>query len=557
MAFLGISTKRDMEAMEVRHRADLDAAINAATEAALKQAAAEFPQWLLSTANSEKYNLPDPSIYGNQADLYRKLSSVLRACENTGKAAAVVDFSVLRIVRDREPKDIANHPFEMLLKHPNPLDSRFDFINATTAMYLLTGNFYWWLNAASENDTPEEMWLIPSHMIQPIPDRNMFIRGYYYYPGDGQEMILPPWEILHCKRFNPFSRFVGLSAVEAIAVEAVGLLKMQEWNTQYFGKNNARLPSILTFADQIPDTTWLQMKDDIRDASKKREMLLLRSVGQGGVNWLQNAISQKDMEFLQGLNVIDKDIMDTLAPGLHTWLSGDSTYSNANANRAAFNELTLYPILTMISEKITSSILPRYGGRELLGRFEDVRINDKQLELAEQQQYAISHTIGEIREKYYGDDPLGDERDELLPAQVNTSSGGIQEPPKPPTPPQSQNPPAPDNAEQPDQEEQAEEDAQAAKLMIFEQLNKWKRFSLKAEGRYLQFDTSFLPASVVQFVYQQMPSTKSAAAVETVFEQARDMVRGRSAEIAGPMDAAKVLEGIRLAIEAKRIDVAA
>ena len=40
--------------------------------------------------------------------------------------------------------------------------------------------------------------------------------------------------------------------------------------------------------NDIDDKEWEKMKRDITDASKKREQMMLRGVGKGGVEWMQS-----------------------------------------------------------------------------------------------------------------------------------------------------------------------------------------------------------------------------------------------------------------------------
>ena len=150
-------------------------------------------------------------------------------------------------------------------------------------------------------------------MITPVPDENLFLRGYIYYPGSGMEIFLEPHEIVHFKRFNPFSRFVGLSAIESIALVAAGDLGMQKYNTTLFSNNNGRLPSVMTFEQMVADPTWNKIKEDTREAARNREMLMLRGVGQGGVQWLQNAVTQREMEFIEGRKFNKEEIMPDLS----------------------------------------------------------------------------------------------------------------------------------------------------------------------------------------------------------------------------------------------------
>ena len=497
MGLFGLTTQKELDTI----KNELEA---------IKAQRQKWEQWQLQTADAESYTLPDPSVYENQADLYRVLSWVMLAVDITASAASLTPFSVARIISGKEPKDIPNHDFELLLNRPNELDSRFEFLYATIAFYRLTGNAYWWLNSKDKNTPPEEMWFIPSNMIIPVPDKYMYLKGYMYYPGNGMEIFLEPHEIVHFKRFNPFSRFVGLSAVESIALVSSGDLGMQQYNTTLFANNNGRLPSVMTFEQMIADPTWEKIKSDTREAAKNREMLMLRGVGQGGVSWLQNAVTQREMEFLEGRKFNKEEIMSALAPGSFTMLSENATQANSVVGRASFNELTVYPMHVMMNEKITNSILPRYAGRQLIGRFEDVRVTDKDMKLREQEAFERSHTVKEVREEIYGDDPIGDERDDLFLSQVSASSGGIAEPP--PAPPV--NNVTPDNV-MTDQPQDQPQDTTANKMQ--EDLSRYQRKAIKRIGQAVKFESDNIPDYIRAQIEEALPACKTEADVRRVF----------------------------------------
>lgn len=493
---IGLVSKRDYEKLYE-------------TVEALKAETGKYEKWMLETADVEKHNIPDPSVYGNQADLYRKLSWVLLAVDLTASAGSLTPFSVARVISEKEPKDIPNHDFELLLENPNPMDSRYEFLYGTIAYYKLTGNAYWWVNSKDENSPPDEMWVIPTDKIVPVPDGNMFLRGYMYYPGNGAEIFLPPHEIVHFKRFNPASRFVGLSAIEAIALVATGDLGMQKYNTTLFANNNGRLPSVMTFEQMVADPTWEKIKEDTREAARNREMLMLRGVGAGGVNWLQNAISQREMEFLEGRKANKEEIMTTIAPGSYTMLSENATQANSVVGRASFNELTVYPMHVMMGEKITNTLLKRYSGRKLIGRFEDIRVTDKDIKLREQEAFERSHTLKEIREEIYGDDPLGDERDNLLVSQVTSGTDA--------PPPMVENNVTPDQV-MPEQPDTQPDNSDANKAMR-EDLDRYKRKALKRIGQAVKFDSTNIPEYVCDQIESQLSACKTEADVRAVFSR--------------------------------------
>lgn len=372
-----------------------------------------------------RWSIPDGSLAETQADLYTKLSWVQMAVSLTASVAAGAQFSVKRRTGDHKV-DIANHPFEQLLARPNPLMSRFELLEATFAFHALTGNAYWWLNRASPTGEPREIWGIPSHKMLPVPDGRMYLRGYAFFPeghvggvSTTPPILLDPWEVVHFKRFHPLSSFVGLSPIEALSTVAGGDLAAQKWNANFFGKDNAKFPGFLAFADPIDEPTWSKIKADVLEQTGgvRRAMMLLRNVGKGGIEWVQAGMSQKDMEFLGMRDFTKEEIFGLFAPGLSSLLSVNATEANATQGKATFIEFSVWPKLQAAGEKVTSDILPSYGTR-LLGEFDDIRIVDRALKLQEQAAFERVHTIDEVRSEYYQAAPLPDGRGAVLLADA-------------------------------------------------------------------------------------------------------------------------------------------
>ena len=363
-------------------------------------------------AEANQFNIPSGKLSQTQAELYQRISWINIAVSNVSKLASTVKFDVKTIQGERT-MHVENHPFEQLLRRPNPLQSRFEFLETTYAFRKLTGNAYWWLNKTGPKSAPAEMWTISPHQIRPVPDKNLFIKGYLYDPGDGSEMPLEPWEVVHFKEFHPTNPFVGLSPIEAIAAQAVGDMKATEWNAKFFGESNARLPGILAFADPIADDEWDKLKRDAAAKSSKREIMFLRNTGSGAVQWIQSGVTQKDMEFLAGRTFTKEEIFALFAPGLASILAVNATEANAKTGENTLISKAVYPMQVSMAEKITSEILPLYG-ENLVGEFEDIRERDRELQLREEEMFSRTHTLNEIRAEFYNDDPLVDERGNML-----------------------------------------------------------------------------------------------------------------------------------------------
>lgn len=385
--------------------------------------------WQLAQAAGELYSVPEITLPQAQAELYQRLTWVQMAVHAVASMAATSALNVKRLEGEDEV-DIPNHPFETLLGAPNPLQSRYEFLESIFAYRALTGNAYVWLNRTSANRPPSEMWVIPPHSIKPVPDERMYLRGYIYTNSAGEDIPLDLWEIAHFKRFHPLNSFVGLSPVEALATVAVGDMAMSKWNTNFFDKDNAKVPGLLAFADPVPDADWQRLKDDINSqhGGTKRRMMMLRNVGKGGVEWVSTAMSQSDMQFLQAREANRSEIFGMFAPGLDSVLAINATEANALAGKRTFVELAVWPQMVAVAEKITNDILPAYGSK-LKAEFEDIRVTDRALELQEQAAFAQVATVDEIRQKFYQLDPIGDDRGLLLPVQVTAAQAAPPEEP--------------------------------------------------------------------------------------------------------------------------------
>lgn len=465
------------------------------------------PGWLRAESEAARWSMPDASRAEGQARLYQTLTWVATAIDTTANASATTPFSVKEVVGERTV-NIPNQEFELKLKRPNPHQGRFEFLRDFFSWLKLTGNGYIWLNRANENAAPSELWIIPSHMIRPVPDGNMFIRGYMFKPGGAIEIPLETWEISHARTFNPFSRYIGLSAIESLMLTAGADLAEQRFNSNLFAKDNAKLPGALAFADNIPDSEWEKMKMDAQDnwgGMKRAGPMMLRGVGAGGVQWITMSANQKEMEFLETRKFNKEEIYGKLAPGLAAILDVNATEANALAGKAVFAEYNLYPLLTLAQEKWSNDILPAYGDN-ITGEFDDVRKSDRLLDLQEQEHYERVHTVNEIRSEYYGDDPVED-GDVPLSAWKGESAE--------PAPAMQTAPP--------NTEYQSAEVSPTPDETIKAELRQWENFALKRLGKGgRDFEPRAIPLIQAARIKTELKAAITPTDVRRVFEGASE-----------------------------------
>jgi HK97 family phage portal protein len=403
-----------------------------------KREAKDLQRWHYDTADAQQWTLPDPYIYAKMDEFYRLNHNLGAALDMLASDVAEAKFNVYRVSGEEE-KDIPNHDFERLMENPNPLHTGSELVSATVRDYVLNGNAAWYINRTSWADKPRELWYMPFHRLKPIPDGKMYLKGYLYNPGNGkEEILLPTWQIVHFKHYNPFHDFVGLSPIESIADTLASDIGMRKAQRQTYVQNLGEPPSILAFRDYIQDDAWQEVRRKVDESARDNNMLMLRGVGEA-VTWMSRAMSNKDMDFVNQLRQNTTDIFNRVAPGAMAMLEAGANRSTADAARATYSE-TVWRYMQIIAKKVTKELLYVYAwGDNLRGAFDDPRIVDRQLEIVEIAEFAKYHTIEEVRQEKYKDDPLGDERDKLFAVQVNAQTGSAA--PQAPQPMTQQNQP--------------------------------------------------------------------------------------------------------------------
>lgn len=392
----------------------------------------------------DRWDIPEPTNIQNQVSLYTRLSWVQIAVSISSQTCAATPYRVRRgMGEDRQ--EVANHPFVVgeagvygSLRRPNPLQSRSEFLEATFSWRKGAGNCYWWLNRVSPDMPPAEMWIIPAYNIQPVPDGRMGLAGYLYDDGTGNKIALESWEVVHFKTFNPLNKYVGLSPIEALMYDAVGDIGAQEYGARFYEKGAIKGRGILAFSDHVEDGKWRRLKEDWKEQHGGRQnnpVIFLRGVGAGGVQWMSTMLSQAETKYLEVRNFTKEEIYEIFAPGLSSMLAVNSTEANSVSGKDTFLSMCVYPQNVAVAEKLDSDILPAYG-TDLDGEFDDVRRVDTDVELRQQEAYERTHTVEEVRAKYYQDKPLGDGRDKLLPAEIGKGMTDGRAPEDKPPPPQ-------------------------------------------------------------------------------------------------------------------------
>lgn len=459
----------------------------------IKAAMKEIPEWAAATAGVQSWDMPDYAGFQNQAGLYNVSSAIRAAVNLVPQIASSGGWAVMDGSEDDAQK-LQNHPFTKVWNRPNPWHSNRSFVRDVVAFYMLTKNAYIWISSATPDAPPDELWVIPSHAIVPVPDERMYIKGYQYDPGDGRYLLLDPREVLHICGFNPLNMFVGSSDALPIAMTAEADKAAQRWNASFF-KGNARLPGVLSFSDFVDDKPWGEIQRNIVSQAEKRNLLLLRGVGSGAVSYLNTGGTQKDMEFSTLRQQAWQEELMVYAPGLMSMIDPNATEANARTGKATVIDLVAQPLRDMLADEVNNKIMPRYNDGAVFIA-DDIRIADQILRLQEIQEYSRTHTVDEVRAKYWDDDPTSAGGDLL----VNAAQSAPAEQAAPAISPM---PAEVGNGQQADFQA-------SASVRALVELDRWKAKSDRA-GKLVTWHAIDLPAEVVEAVKSGAPWDKARA----------------------------------------------
>ena len=269
--------------------------------------------------------------------------------------------------------ELESHPLISLLQRPNPLQSGVEYFHSLISYLLISGNSY--MIKDKENTAPTELYLLRPDRIEIKSGKSMIPEAYCYkidnkivteYPVDN---VTGQSQLKHIKLWNPLDDFYGLSPIVAGAynidqhnlagLHNVGLLK-----------NGCTPSAILKFkpTDEAGSSTTLT--DDQRamilqdldtkftSSSNAGRPLLL----EGEFEYQQMGLSNKDMDFLELMNMSAREI--ALCFGVPAQLVGiaDQTYANVAEARLSLYEETIIPLLDRLQSDLNEYLSPLYEG---------------------------------------------------------------------------------------------------------------------------------------------------------------------------------------------------
>jgi len=350
----------------------------------------------------------------NQMKAYQQVSWVYASVSRICRAAASVSFNVLERKAEQE-EEIVSHPFEELLWRPNPFMSRYQLWEQTVGFQELAGNAYWYLN--NVGGEPKEIWPLRPDRMRVVADKKRYIKGWVY-EMEGRSVTLEAEEVVHFPLWHPRHDFLGLSPVEAAALAGETDYAAADYNRNFFAGGRAVPAGLLNIKEMVGDAEFERIKKEwVATYGAKGTEQKTGFIRGAAAEWQDIGLSHEDMQWLEGRKFNQEEIMTgiyQIPPGLYR---ESATQANAEVAWRFFLTWVIWPMLVRIGEILTSQVLWRFYDRGLVGRFEDVRPENRELLIQEAGVFLNPLnpilTVDEARLRYAGLGPIGAEKPEV------------------------------------------------------------------------------------------------------------------------------------------------
>jgi len=229
--------------------------------------------------------------------------------------------------------EVRRHLALKLWNKPNPFHTGDDFREIGWQFMELVGEWYWVLDRGPSGLAPPiEMWPVRPDRMEPVPDKDEYLKGWVYTGPNGEQVPLAASEVIQLKYPNPADPYRGLSAVQSILANLDNVRYSAEWSRNFF-LNSAVPGGIVQFSKRLTDDEFTEFTDRWREQHQGIARGHRVGVLEQGALWVPNTFNMRDMEFT-ALQQMSRDVIRE-AYRIHQSMLGQTTDVNrANAQTA-------------------------------------------------------------------------------------------------------------------------------------------------------------------------------------------------------------------------------
>lgn len=263
---------------------------------------------------------------------------------------------------------LSHHFLLTLIAQPNPLQTRYAFLEELASYLLIDGNAF--VEAVYQNDALSALKVHRPDRVHVMKDKEGQVQGYQVSGDDGEKRVLAIDQetgfspMLHLKLFSPSNAHYGMSPIQ-VASSAIDQHNAVGLHNLSLLKNGGRPSGALMMpgsTTSFSDNSRQELKKNLQYFYQGEENAGKVLVLEGGMEWKDIGMSPKDLDFVSGKHLSMREIAQAFGvPSMLVGVPGDSTFSNYREARFHLWEDTVLPLLHMILEKMNGWLVMLYG----------------------------------------------------------------------------------------------------------------------------------------------------------------------------------------------------
>jgi HK97 family phage portal protein len=313
-------------------------------------------QWQLERGADQ----PDPE--GKYLKCYSEAVWVYTCVWAISQFGAQVPLRLYRVPpgKTEDDKELLpyDHPANVVLRHPNPATTRFEFFEGIRAYKELHGNAYILKDDGREvyEGPPTALWLMRPDRVKIVPN-DLGLPSRYIYTRSGVERSFPPHQVVHLKFFSPYDPLYGQGTVAAARQTIMLDLNAQILNNALL-KNGARMGGFFKIPGASDKKVREQFRAEVDLIHKGPKNAGKYGILWGDAEWKEMGVPLVDIQFIEGRKMNRDELLAMF--GCYPAVVGVSQpdRARAEADMRMFANNTMMPKLVQDADKLTMDLFP-------------------------------------------------------------------------------------------------------------------------------------------------------------------------------------------------------
>lgn len=299
-----------------------------------------------------------------------------------------------------DPSVVSEAPDDLvqLTTRPNPYTSWSDLLMLLVIDWLLIGNSFWYRFKPDAAGKPAAIYRLMPQYLQLVPGKTQLIEKYLYnVPGRGEPIEFAPDRVIHFRRPNPHSEYLGAGVIRGGARVFDMEIALTRSQAEYF-EQGTRLSGVLESDRGVPRDVWKRTKAQFMSlyagAGNAYKVAMLTH----GMQFKPIQANAHEAEFgLLGDKSRDRILAMFRVPSPLLGLSGGYDRQAVREAQRIFDNKTVRPIADALQDTITLALTDAWGLEFKIDYEYEMPIEDR-LELAVDTATLPGIKVDEVRE---------------------------------------------------------------------------------------------------------------------------------------------------------------